>query len=99
MYLSTGTFRSRVWVCLISAAPWGRTLSYKGLAEAAGNGKAAQAVGQAVASNPLMLLVPCHRVIRSDGGAGNYAHGRRNAVKAWLLNFEQGGGAVRTGKR
>jgi methylated-DNA-[protein]-cysteine S-methyltransferase len=49
---------------------------------------ASQAVGNAMAANPLQILVPCHRVIRSDGSLGQYARGKKNRVKNWLLEHE-----------
>jgi len=49
---------------------------------------ASQAVGNAMAANPLQILVPCHRVIRSDGSMGQYARGKKNSVKNWLLEHE-----------
>jgi methylated-DNA-[protein]-cysteine S-methyltransferase len=49
---------------------------------------AAQAVGNAMATNPLQILVPCHRVIHSDGSLGQYARGKKNSVKNWLLEHE-----------
>jgi len=49
---------------------------------------ASQAVGNAMAANPLQILVPCHRVIRSDGSMGQYARGKKNSVKTWLLEHE-----------
>lgn len=49
---------------------------------------ASQAVGSAMAANPLQILVPCHRVIRSDGSVGQYSRGRKNSVKNWLLEHE-----------
>lgn len=85
-----GSFAAKVWLTLIDAAPIGTTISYKGLAVAAGNSNAFQAVGQAMAKNPIMLVVPCHRVIKNDGAVGKYARGRRNSVKQWLLKFESG---------
>ena len=90
LIFSTGSFTTKVWLKLVEVAPFGASISYKALSTAAGNSNAAQAVGQAMANNPIMLLVPCHRVIRSDGAFGNYAHGRRNSVKQWLLMFEKG---------
>lgn len=86
----SGSFTTRVRLKLVELAPFGTTISYKALSTAAGNSKASQAVGQAMANNPISLVVPCHRVIRSDGALGNYAHGRRNSVKQWLLRFERG---------
>jgi methylated-DNA-[protein]-cysteine S-methyltransferase len=49
---------------------------------------ASQAVGNAMAANPLQILVPCHRVIRSDGSMGQYSRGKKNSVKNWLLEHE-----------
>ncbi|PSN50012.1 hypothetical protein C0J52_03293 [Blattella germanica] len=48
----------------------------------------AQAVGNAMASNPLQIIVPCHRVIRSGGLLGQYSRGTKNTVKLWLLEHE-----------
>jgi methylated-DNA-[protein]-cysteine S-methyltransferase len=41
-----------------------------------------------MAANPLQILVPCHRVVRSDGSVGQYARGKKNSVKNWLLEHE-----------
>ncbi|XP_068084879.1 methylated-DNA--protein-cysteine methyltransferase isoform X2 [Anabrus simplex] len=49
---------------------------------------AARAVGTAMATNPIPILFPCHRVIRSDGSMGQYAGGCKNFLKAWLLEHE-----------
>ncbi|QCQ92866.1 methylated-DNA--[protein]-cysteine S-methyltransferase [Rhodococcus sp. SGAir0479] len=54
---------------------YGSTASYAQVAEAAGSPRAVRAVGTACATNPLPLFVPCHRVVRSDGGMGQYAGG------------------------
>ncbi|KAK7003631.1 methylated-DNA--protein-cysteine methyltransferase-like isoform X3 [Biomphalaria glabrata] len=83
------TFCSKVLQCLPAAAPFGTTISYKDLAHLCGNVKASRAVGHAMSSNPFILIIPCHRVICSNGEVGNYAKGRRNTVKQWLLNFEK----------
>lgn len=45
-------------------------------------------MGSAVSNNPIQIIVPCHRVIKSDDAIGNYAKGKRNNVKKWLLEFE-----------
>lgn len=55
--------------------PFGATASYAAVAALAGNPKAVRAVGTACARNPLPLVVPCHRVVRSDGGIGQYLGG------------------------
>lgn len=84
------TFTGKVWQTLTENVPFGETISYKGLSLAAGRDGAFRAVGQAMASNPVPLIIPCHRVIRSDGAFGNYAKGELNSVKEWLLQFERG---------
>ncbi|PVD38363.1 hypothetical protein C0Q70_00977 [Pomacea canaliculata] len=83
------TFTGKVWQTLTENVPFGETISYKGLSLAAGRDGAFRAVGQAMASNPVPLIIPCHRVIRSDGAFGNYAKGELNSVKEWLLQFER----------
>ena len=55
--------------------PYGRTESYAEVAAASGSPRAVRAVGTACATNPLPLVVPCHRVVRSDGTSGNYRGG------------------------
>jgi methylated-DNA-[protein]-cysteine S-methyltransferase len=54
---------------------YGRTASYAAVAAAAGNPRAVRAVGSACATNPLPVVVPCHRVVRSDGTLGGYGGG------------------------
>lgn len=71
--LSSG-FRREVLAHLPEIA-YGTTASYAAVAELAGNPKAVRAVGTACATNPLPVVVPCHRVVRSDGSAGGYAGG------------------------
>jgi methylated-DNA-[protein]-cysteine S-methyltransferase len=65
---------------------YGRTESYAQVATAAGNAKAVRAVGTACKLNPLPLIVPCHRVVRSDGSPGEYAGGA--PAKHLLLELE-----------
>jgi methylated-DNA-[protein]-cysteine S-methyltransferase len=67
---------------------YGKTASYAAIAAAAGNPKAVRAVGTACATNPLPLVVPCHRVVRSDGTVGQYAGGPD--AKRTLLALEAG---------
>ena len=69
--------------------PAGETRSYAWLAAEAGRPNAARAAGQAMARNPLALVIPCHRVIGSSGGLHGYGAGGL-AVKARLLQMEQG---------
>jgi methylated-DNA-[protein]-cysteine S-methyltransferase len=66
---------------------YGQTESYAGVAEAIGRARAVRAVGSACATNPLPLLVPCHRVLRSDGALGGYVGGLR--AKQALLALER----------
>jgi methylated-DNA-[protein]-cysteine S-methyltransferase len=68
--------------------PYGRTESYAEVARATGSPRAVRAVGSACSHNPVPLVVPCHRVVRSDGTVGNYLGG--TAMKEALLALEQG---------
>jgi AraC family transcriptional regulator of adaptative response/methylated-DNA-[protein]-cysteine methyltransferase len=78
-------FQWRVWQAL-RAIPYGSTRSYGEVAEALGDAKAARAVARACASNPVALVVPCHRVVREDGGLGGYRWGMER--KRQLLEQE-----------
>ncbi len=77
-------FQLRVWRELLQVPP-GTCVSYAMLAAAAGRPRACRATGSAVASNPVALLIPCHRVIRSDGSPGQYRWGaaRKRTILAW----------------
>ena len=77
-------FQRRVWQAL-TAVPYGKTVTYAELAAAVGLLHGARAVGGAVAANPLLLLVPCHRVVRADG-PGRFLLG--TAAKRTLLDLE-----------
>lgn len=66
---------------------YGRTTTYREVAEQVGNPRAVRAVGSACATNPLPVVVPCHRVLRSDGGLGGYLGG--TATKTALLDWER----------
>ncbi len=81
-------FQRRVWTAL-GRIPPGRTLSYRELAEAIGAPGAVRAVGAANGRNPIALVVPCHRVIGTDGSLTGYAGGLRR--KRWLLAHEAAG--------
>ncbi len=84
-------FQRRVWQELI-AIPCGETRSYAEIAEALGIPQGQRAVGRACATNPVSLVVPCHRALRQDGGLGGYRWGLRR--KQALLNREaEGAGA------
>ena len=68
---------------------FGRTMSYSGLAKKIGRPAAARAVGSALAGNPLPLIIPCHRVVRSDGKIGGFSAAGGKALKTKLLKHEQ----------
>ena len=78
-------FRQHVWDALCTI-PYGQTRSYQDIAKLIGSPKAVRAVGQANHDNPLLILVPCHRVIRKNGDIHGYACG--DAVKEFLLKLE-----------
>ena len=85
-YFLFGTdFEKKVWNTAVSI-PYGKTLSYKELAEKTGFPLAWRAVGTALGHNPVTLVVPCHRIIKSDGSIGNFGGGVK--VKEFLLNLE-----------
>jgi methylated-DNA-[protein]-cysteine S-methyltransferase len=78
-------FQRRVWAALLTI-PAGETLTYKTLAERIASPKAVRAVGLANGANPIAVVVPCHRVIGSDGGLTGYGGGLPR--KTWLLRHE-----------
>ncbi len=78
-------FEQRIWLALRDI-PYGETRSYKWIAERAGSPKAVRAAGQALGKNPLPLILPCHRIIASDGAIGGFSSGVEN--KKWLLQHE-----------
>jgi len=78
-------FQLRVWNAL-RAIPYGETISYARLAERIGNPKAVRAVGLANGSNPIPIIVPCHRVIGSDGSLTGFGGGL--STKKMLLELE-----------
>lgn len=69
--------------------PYGATISYRDLARAAGNPAASRAVGGVMASNPFPLVVPCHRVLRSDGTLGGFSAPEGLDVKEQMLALER----------
>jgi methylated-DNA-[protein]-cysteine S-methyltransferase len=79
-------FQLFVWKTL-QTIPYGETRSYKQIAEQAGNGKACRAVGMANNRNPVMIVVPCHRVIGADGSMVGYGGGLE--MKEFLLRLER----------
>ncbi|XP_010113941.1 PREDICTED: methylated-DNA--protein-cysteine methyltransferase [Chlamydotis macqueenii] len=81
------SFTRQVLWTLLRDVKFGEAVSYKQLADLAGNSRAARAVGGAMRSNPIPILIPCHRVICSSGQTGNYGGG--NLMKEWLLSHEK----------
>lgn len=79
------TFQKKVWNQLLTI-PYGKTISYLELSKQLGDVKAIRAVASANGKNPLWIIVPCHRVIGSDGSLTGYAGGLHR--KQWLLNHE-----------
>lgn len=86
VHLSGTEFQKKVWRALCDI-PYGETRSYKEIAAAVGNPKASRAVGMANHRNPVMILIPCHRVIGADGGLTGYAGGLDG--KTALLELER----------
>jgi methylated-DNA-[protein]-cysteine S-methyltransferase len=84
-------FQLRVWHELRRIG-YGETISYGELARRVGNAKAARAVGLANGSNPLPIIVPCHRVIGGNGSLTGFGGGLPN--KKWLLELERGQGSL-----
>jgi len=78
-------FQRRVWLAA-RLIPYGETRSYRQLAASIGRPGAARAVGQALARNPLAIIVPCHRVLKADGGLGGFGGGPE--MKRYLLSLE-----------
>lgn len=81
----TAGFRGRVQRA-IARIPYGQTRSYTEMARSAGNERAVRAAGTACGSNPIPIVVPCHRVLRSGGGLGGYGGGL--PMKEALLKME-----------
>jgi methylated-DNA-[protein]-cysteine S-methyltransferase len=86
IFLAKGTaFDHNVWLAL-KDIPFGETRTYKWLAEKIGKPNAYRAVGQSLSRNPLPIVLPCHRVIESDGSLGGYSAG--TDIKRRLLDME-----------
>lgn len=86
-YFEGTEFQQKIWNALIKI-PFGRTISYKDLALKTGKAGSVRAVGAANGQNQLLVVIPCHRVIGSDGNLVGYAGELWR--KKWLLDFEQG---------
>jgi methylated-DNA-[protein]-cysteine S-methyltransferase len=83
----TGGFRGKVQRA-INRIPYGQTRTYTEMARSAGNERAVRAAGTACGSNPIPIVIPCHRVLRSSGGLGGYGGGL--PMKEALLKMEGG---------
>jgi len=78
-------FQKKVWNEL-QKIPFGKTKSYSEIARSIGNKNSQRAVGNACNKNPIMIIIPCHRVVVKSGGLGGFAYG--DSVKQKLLNIE-----------
>jgi methylated-DNA-[protein]-cysteine S-methyltransferase len=85
--LTGSEFQKKVWNILMSI-PYGKTITYLDLAKMLGNPASVRAVANAGARNPIPVIIPCHRVVGSDGSLTGYAGGLWR--KKWLLDHEQG---------
>lgn len=85
-FLAGTDFQKSIWKNLVSV-PYGKTISYKKLSFISGYEKAWRAAGSALNRNPVMLIVPCHRVIKNDGRIGRFAGG--SELKEFLVNLEK----------
>jgi methylated-DNA-[protein]-cysteine S-methyltransferase len=82
-------FQQKVWEALLEI-PYGKRISYMDLAKKLGDPKAIRAVAGASAKNPVWILIPCHRVVGTDGSLTGYAGGLHR--KKWLLSHENPSG-------
>ena len=82
-------FQKKVWRALANI-PYGQTRSYREIAKGIGHPRAFRAVGNANGKNSIPLILPCHRVIESNGGLGGFGHGVN--IKKKLLDFEHAHG-------
>ena len=80
-------FQKKVWKAILQI-PRGKTITYKELAKRIGKPRAIRAVANAVGANPLLVIIPCHRVVRSDGSLGGYSGKGGMKTKLALLKKE-----------
>ena len=86
LHLHGTEFQIQVWKALLEI-PFGETSTYSDIAKAINNPRALRAVGTAIGRNPVAILIPCHRVLRTDGGIGGYYWGIEKKKK--LLEWEK----------
>jgi methylated-DNA-[protein]-cysteine S-methyltransferase len=79
------SFSQEAWKAMKKVRP-GSVISYSDLADRAGSAKAIRAAGSACAKNAIVIVVPCHRIVKTGGALGNYAYGL--GKKEWLLRHE-----------
>ena len=86
LHLHGTNFQIKVWEALLRIPPEA-AISYADLADRVGSGNGARAVGNALAHNPIVCLIPCHRVLQKAGGFGDYRYGsaRKKAILGWEL--------------
>jgi len=91
LFIRGTNFQIQVWQALIRI-PFGKAVAYEDIARHIGMPSASRAVGNAVGSNPIPFLIPCHRVIRKLGEFGNYGEGpeRKKAILGWEAAFALG---------
>ncbi len=88
-YSGLTEFQKSILLTLQNTVPFGKKTTYGELAKTAKRAGASRAVGSTMAKNPWTILVPCHRVVKSDGSLGNYSAADGVKTKSWLLNHEQ----------
>jgi O-6-methylguanine DNA methyltransferase len=76
------------WLCGVE---WGTKVTYKDIASSIGHPGAARAIGLVMSKNPIPLIIPCHRVIRSDGGLGGFSGAGGVVMKKKMLEMERSG--------
>ncbi len=87
-FMKGTSFQKKVWNALRNI-PYGSTVTYKELSSIIGLSNAARAVGNACGKNEIAVVIPCHRVVRSDGNVGNYSAPGGSSLKQKLLEFEK----------
>ena len=86
LHMIGSSFAIRTWA-LLKDVPWGTTQSYGSLAKAIGNTKASRAVGRVLGQNPILIMIPCHRILNSQGALTGFSCGLER--KIWLLKHEK----------